>query len=152
MSLIQLLKFKTWEMRIFKMPCLETPRFQTIHWVTVASGHWVTVAETFFRLEMKAKKPTTQWKLILWFCLVLECNGYKRLVPNSFLVHSCENKDWLGLMRLLSVQHNVLRVLLGPLNHCSALFSFDKSGLPLLAVVKKCIAEHYWVLSSIEGL
>ena len=41
MSLIQLLKFKTWETRLFKMPCLEMPRFQTRRWVTVASVHTV---------------------------------------------------------------------------------------------------------------
>ena len=38
MSLIQPLKFKTWETRHFKMPRLETPRFQTRHRVTIASG------------------------------------------------------------------------------------------------------------------
>ena len=38
MSLIQLLKFKKWETRLFKMPRLETPRFQTGTRVTVASG------------------------------------------------------------------------------------------------------------------
>ena len=38
MNLIQLLKFKIWEMRLFKMPHLGTPRFQTRHLVTVASG------------------------------------------------------------------------------------------------------------------
>ena len=37
MSLIQLLKFKTWETRLFKMPRLEMPCFQTRRWVTVAS-------------------------------------------------------------------------------------------------------------------
>ena len=38
MSLIQVLKFKTWEMRLFKIPRLETPRLETRHWDTVASG------------------------------------------------------------------------------------------------------------------
>ena len=38
MSLIQLLKFKKWKTRLFKMPHLETPRFQTGTRVTVASG------------------------------------------------------------------------------------------------------------------
>ena len=38
MSLIQLLKFKKWETRLFKMPHFETPRFQTGTRVTVASG------------------------------------------------------------------------------------------------------------------
>ena len=37
-GLIQLLKFKTWETRLFKMPCLETPHFQTRRQVAVASG------------------------------------------------------------------------------------------------------------------
>ena len=45
MSLIQLLKFKTWETRLFKMPRLGTPRFQMRRWVTVA-----------FVLELSAKK------------------------------------------------------------------------------------------------
>ena len=40
MSLIQLLKFKKWETRLFKMPHLETPRFQTGTRVTVASGRY----------------------------------------------------------------------------------------------------------------
>ena len=35
MSLIQLLKFKKWETRLFKMPHLETPRFQMGMRVTV---------------------------------------------------------------------------------------------------------------------
>ncbi len=38
MSLIQLLKFKTWETRLSKMPVLEMPRFQMGTRVTVASG------------------------------------------------------------------------------------------------------------------
>ena len=38
MSLIQLLKFKKWETRLFKMPRFETPCFQTGPRVTVASG------------------------------------------------------------------------------------------------------------------
>ena len=38
MSLIKLLKFKTWETMLFKMPRLETPHFQTRCWVTVSSG------------------------------------------------------------------------------------------------------------------
>ena len=38
MSLIQLLKFKKWEMRLFKMPRFETLRFQRGTKVTVASG------------------------------------------------------------------------------------------------------------------
>ena len=38
MSLTQLLKFKKWETRLFKMPRMETPRFQTGKRVTVASG------------------------------------------------------------------------------------------------------------------
>ena len=38
MSLIQLLKFRTWKMRLFKMPHFETPRFQMGTRVTVASG------------------------------------------------------------------------------------------------------------------
>ena len=38
MTLIQLLKFKTWETRLFKMPCFETPHFQTGTRETVASG------------------------------------------------------------------------------------------------------------------
>ena len=37
MSLFQLFKFKTWETRLLKMPPLETPRFKTRHWVTIAS-------------------------------------------------------------------------------------------------------------------
>ena len=37
MSLIQLLKFKKWETRLFKMPRLEMPHFQMRRWVTVAS-------------------------------------------------------------------------------------------------------------------
>ena len=41
MRLIQLLKFKKWETRLFKMPHLETPRFQTGMRVTVASGHFL---------------------------------------------------------------------------------------------------------------
>ncbi len=47
MSLIQLLKFKTWETRLFKMPRLETPRLQTRHWVTVDSGHRVICKNCF---------------------------------------------------------------------------------------------------------
>ena len=39
MSLIQPMKFKTWEMGLFKMPHLEMPRFQMAVKVTVASGH-----------------------------------------------------------------------------------------------------------------
>ena len=38
MSLIQLLKFKKLEMRLFKMPRLEMPRFQTGMRATIASG------------------------------------------------------------------------------------------------------------------
>ena len=38
MSLIQLLKFKKWKTRLFKMLHLEMPRFQTGTRVTVASG------------------------------------------------------------------------------------------------------------------
>ena len=37
MSLIQLLKFKIWETRLFKMPHFKTPRFQMGKRVTVAS-------------------------------------------------------------------------------------------------------------------
>ena len=40
MSLIQPKKFRTWETGLFKMPRLETPRFQTAVKVTVASAHW----------------------------------------------------------------------------------------------------------------
>ena len=36
MSLIQLLRFKTWEMRLLKMPHLVTPHFQKGMRVTVA--------------------------------------------------------------------------------------------------------------------
>ena len=42
MSLIQPLKFRTWEMGHFKMPRFETPRLQTAVFqmvITVASGH-----------------------------------------------------------------------------------------------------------------
>ena len=39
MSLIQLLKFKTWETRLFKMPCLEMSRFQMGTRVKIASRH-----------------------------------------------------------------------------------------------------------------
>ena len=39
MSLIQLWKFKKWEIRLFKMPHLETPCFLMGTRVTVASGH-----------------------------------------------------------------------------------------------------------------
>ena len=38
MNLIQLLKFKKWETRLFKMPRLETPSFQMGMRVTLASG------------------------------------------------------------------------------------------------------------------
>ena len=38
MSLIQLLKFRTWETRLFKMPRFDMPRFQMGTRVTVASG------------------------------------------------------------------------------------------------------------------
>ena len=38
MSLIQLLKFTTWETRLFQMPRFETPRFQTGTSDTVAFG------------------------------------------------------------------------------------------------------------------
>ena len=38
MSLFQLLKFKKWETRLFKMPRLEMPHFQTGTRVRVASG------------------------------------------------------------------------------------------------------------------
>ena len=38
MSLIQLLKFKKWETRLFKMPRLGTPRFLTGTRVTGACG------------------------------------------------------------------------------------------------------------------
>ncbi len=38
MSLIQLLKFRTWKTRLFKMPHFEGPRFQTKMKITVASG------------------------------------------------------------------------------------------------------------------
>ena len=38
MSLIQLLKLKKWEKRLFKVPCLEMPHFQTRTMETVASG------------------------------------------------------------------------------------------------------------------
>ena len=38
MSLIQLLKFRTWETRLFKIPLFETPRFQRRTRVTAASG------------------------------------------------------------------------------------------------------------------
>ena len=41
MSLIQLLKFKKWETRLFKMPCFETPCFQMGTRVTTASGLYV---------------------------------------------------------------------------------------------------------------
>ena len=41
MSLIQLLKFKKWETRLFKMPHLEMPRFQMGTRVTVACGQSV---------------------------------------------------------------------------------------------------------------
>ena len=39
MSLIQLLKFRTWETQLFKMPHFETPDIQMEMRVTVASGH-----------------------------------------------------------------------------------------------------------------
>ena len=52
MSLIQLLKFKTWEMRLFKMPCFETPRFQTRTRVTVAS----TIEKSYEIATRNAKK------------------------------------------------------------------------------------------------
>ena len=32
------MKFRTWETRVFKMPCFETPRIQTGTRVTIASG------------------------------------------------------------------------------------------------------------------
>ena len=45
MSLIQLLKFRTWETRIFKMPYFKMPLFQTRTRVTVASG----LSETYIK-------------------------------------------------------------------------------------------------------
>ena len=39
MSLIQVLKFRTWETRLFKMPRFEKPCFQTGTRVTTASRH-----------------------------------------------------------------------------------------------------------------
>ena len=45
MSLIQLLKFKKWETRLFKIPCLEIPRFQMGTRVTVASGHRIDLSK-----------------------------------------------------------------------------------------------------------
>ena len=38
MSLIQPKKFRTWETMLFKIPGLETPHFQMLVKVTVASG------------------------------------------------------------------------------------------------------------------
>ena len=38
MSLIQLLKFRTWETRLSKIPHFEMPHFQMRTWVSVASG------------------------------------------------------------------------------------------------------------------
>ena len=42
MSLIQLLKFKTWETRFFKMPRFEMPLFQTETRATITSGLFST--------------------------------------------------------------------------------------------------------------
>ena len=46
MSLIQLLKFKKWKTRLFKMPHFEIPRFQTGTRVTVASHSGMGVVMT----------------------------------------------------------------------------------------------------------
>ena len=56
MSLIQLLKFKKWETRLFKMPHLETPPFQTGTRVTVvASGPTLFISLKTWILQMKFK-------------------------------------------------------------------------------------------------
>ena len=38
MCIIQLLKIRTWETRLFKTPCFDTPHFQMGMRVTIASG------------------------------------------------------------------------------------------------------------------
>ena len=73
MSLIQLLKFKTWETRLFKMPRFETPCFKTGIRVTVASGHsalkteesWFTAASGLGHAPFKARDFV--WKIRLSF-------------------------------------------------------------------------------------
>ena len=57
MSLIQLLKFRTWEMRLFKMPRFETPRFQMGTKVTVASQHGLAGNKNVFFCYMKLLFP-----------------------------------------------------------------------------------------------
>ena len=46
MSLIQLLRLKTWEMRLSKMPHLDTPRLETGMRITVACEHSMSFDET----------------------------------------------------------------------------------------------------------
>ena len=62
-SLIQLFKFKTWETRLFKMPRLGLPRFQTRRQVRVAFGQcWCVCSrnQTSIGIEFFSEKLTTQ--------------------------------------------------------------------------------------------
>ena len=69
-SLIQLLKFKTWETRLFKMSHLGTPRFQTRRWVTVAFGHCRIPRFGVLQGTTKVHFPLHQFFICFLCCLV----------------------------------------------------------------------------------
>ena len=56
----QLLRFKTWETRLFKMPRLETARLETPR---LETGTWITVAselDEIIQLSTEVKKQIAQ--------------------------------------------------------------------------------------------
>ncbi len=63
MCLIQLLMFNKWETRLFKIPRLETPRFETRTRITVASG--LSVCFMLYRYSLIQIKPHNRMFSIL---------------------------------------------------------------------------------------
>ena len=111
MSLIQLLKFKTWETRLFKMPRLEMPRFQTRHWVTVAFWAQSNSFSIFVtHIQYRVNKNLVQFQKIN-----LSLNGHcpeatvtlvpvwkrgvsKRGILKSLVSHFLNFKSWIKLI------------------------------------------------------
>ena len=105
MSLIQLLKFKTWETRLFKMPHLETPRFQMRRWVTVAFGLYLWILSEFennfwgnssrlnvkLRIHLCLEATVTQ-------CLIWKWGVSKWGILKSLVSHVLNFKSWIKLI------------------------------------------------------
>ncbi len=87
MSLIQPEKFRSWKTELFKMPCLEMPRFQMAFKVTVASGLYVEVVLSLYLwrelapfLRLKPLKIWGKMKNLKEIKVIRTCQNMVKLV------------------------------------------------------------------------